>query len=241
MTRVMRSPASDSRSGRINGMPPATDASNSRSTPAVSAASKSSSPKFASSSLFAVTTGLADFNAARIRPRAGSTPPMTSTTTSTFGSLTTASASLVRTPGASSTSRSLARLCTATRATSTLTPERWRMRSAFASSRRTSAAPTFPQPRMPTRTRSEAIISAPGAHGRRAARAPSHCSLSARGRSPHGFPQSRGRPAPFGTGDFADDYSSTSSRTRSASVSRRTTRRAVPSRTNTTGGRATLL
>ena len=63
ITRVMRSPASDSRSGRMSGMPPATDASNSRSTPAVSAASNSSSPKFASSSLFAVTTGLPDFSA----------------------------------------------------------------------------------------------------------------------------------------------------------------------------------
>ena len=34
MTRLMRSPASDSRSGRISGMPAATAASNSRSTPA---------------------------------------------------------------------------------------------------------------------------------------------------------------------------------------------------------------
>ena len=44
MTRRMRSPASDSRSGRISGMPPATDASNSRSTPAVAATSNSSAP-----------------------------------------------------------------------------------------------------------------------------------------------------------------------------------------------------
>ena len=89
MTRRMRSPASDSRSGRISGMPPATDASNSRSTPAVSAASNSSSPKLASSSLFAVTTGLPAFSAARIRLRAGSTPPIISTMTSTSGSATT--------------------------------------------------------------------------------------------------------------------------------------------------------
>ena len=34
ITRVMRSPTSDSRSGRMIGMPPATAASNSRSTPA---------------------------------------------------------------------------------------------------------------------------------------------------------------------------------------------------------------
>ena len=42
ITRRMRSPASDSRSGRMSGMPPATDASNSRSTPAPSAVSNSS-------------------------------------------------------------------------------------------------------------------------------------------------------------------------------------------------------
>ena len=71
ITRVMRSPASDSRSGRMSGMPPATDASNSRSTPAVSAASNSSSPKFASSSLFAVTTGLPDFKRGEDQPARG--------------------------------------------------------------------------------------------------------------------------------------------------------------------------
>ena len=37
--------------------------------------------------MFAVTTGLPDFSAVRIRRRAGSTPPMTSTTTSMSGSL----------------------------------------------------------------------------------------------------------------------------------------------------------
>ena len=85
MIRRMRSPASDSRSGRISGMPPATADSKSRSTPAVEAASKSSAPQLASSSLLAVTTGLPDFRASRIRVRAGSMPPMTSTTTSTVG------------------------------------------------------------------------------------------------------------------------------------------------------------
>ena len=103
VTRRMRSPASDSRSGRMSGMPPATDASNSRSTPAVAATSNSSSPKFASSSLFAVTTGLPDFSAVRISERAGSIPPITSTITSTSGSATTRSASLVSTPGANAT------------------------------------------------------------------------------------------------------------------------------------------
>ena len=68
----MRSPASDSRSGRMKGMPPATAASNSRSTPASSAAANSSAPTLASSSLFPVTTGLPALRAARISSRAGS-------------------------------------------------------------------------------------------------------------------------------------------------------------------------
>ena len=83
----MRSPASDSRSGRMNGMPPATAASNSRSTPASSAAN-SSAPTLASRLLFPVTTGLPAFRAARISSRAGSIPPITSTTTSMSGSTT---------------------------------------------------------------------------------------------------------------------------------------------------------
>jgi hypothetical protein len=58
ITRRMGSPRSDSRSGRMMGMPPATAASNSRSTPAASAAANSSAPTLASSSLLAVTTGL---------------------------------------------------------------------------------------------------------------------------------------------------------------------------------------
>ena len=58
MTREICSPASDSRSGRMNGMPPATAASNSRSTPASSAMANSSDAAEASSALLAVTTGL---------------------------------------------------------------------------------------------------------------------------------------------------------------------------------------
>ena len=69
-TRSMRSPTSDSRSGRMSGMPPATAASNSRSTPAASAAANSSAPTLASSSLLPVTTGLPAARAARIE-RAG--------------------------------------------------------------------------------------------------------------------------------------------------------------------------
>ena len=71
ITRVMRSPTSDSRSGRMIGMPPATAASKSRSTPARSAASKSSAPCLASSSLLPVMTGLPALSAVRMRSRAG--------------------------------------------------------------------------------------------------------------------------------------------------------------------------
>ena len=70
MTRLMRSPASDSRSGRMRGMAAHTAASNSRSTPDLTAASNSSAPWVASSSLLAVTTGLPASRAVRIR-RAG--------------------------------------------------------------------------------------------------------------------------------------------------------------------------
>ena len=96
ITRRMRSPASDSRSGRISGMPPATDASKRMSTPAPSAVSNSSRPWVASSSLLAVTTGFPAISASTMRVRAGSIPPMTSTTMSTSGSPTTAPASSVK-------------------------------------------------------------------------------------------------------------------------------------------------
>ena len=52
-----------------------------------------------------VTTGLPAASAARMSSRAGSMPPMTSTTTSMAGSATTAAASRVSTPSGSSTSR----------------------------------------------------------------------------------------------------------------------------------------
>src|SRR3954466_15899609 len=75
ITRRMRSPASDSRSGRMSGMPPPTDASKRMSTPAPSAVSNSSRPWVAMSSLLAVTTGLPPLSASTMRPRAGSVPP----------------------------------------------------------------------------------------------------------------------------------------------------------------------
>ena len=86
-------------------MPPATAASNSRSTPASSAAANSSVPTLASSSLLAVTTGLPCLSAVVISSRAGSMPPITSTTRSIVGLLTTAYVSRVSTPSGRATSR----------------------------------------------------------------------------------------------------------------------------------------
>ncbi len=124
MMRRIGSPRRLSRKARTMGMPPATAASNSRSTPASSATANSSAPTLASSSLLPVTTGLPLRSAAVMSSRAGSIPPMTSTTTSISGSFTTAIASRVSTPAGSATSRSLERLRTATATTSRRTPVR---------------------------------------------------------------------------------------------------------------------
>ena len=60
-TRAIRSPASDSLSGRMIGIAPPTAASNSSGTPRRAAASTSSRPRDATNSLLAVTTGLPAF------------------------------------------------------------------------------------------------------------------------------------------------------------------------------------
>ena len=81
-------------------------------------------PTLASSSLFAVTTGLPCFSAVVISSRAGSMPPIVSTTRSMVGSLTTAYVSRVSTPSGSATSRGRLRLRTATAPISSRTPVR---------------------------------------------------------------------------------------------------------------------
>ena len=134
------------------GMPPATAASNSRSTPASSLTANSSVPTLASSSLLAVTTGLPPRNADVMSSRAGSMPPMTSTTKSMDGSATTAWASRVSTPSARSTSRSRLRLRTATEPSSSRTPVRASIVACWAITSLTSAEPTLPQPSTPIRT-----------------------------------------------------------------------------------------
>ena len=133
MTRVMGSPRNDSRNARMSGIPPATAASNNRSTPAASDWAHSSCPTLASSSLFAVTTGLPFAIAVEISSRAGSMPPITSTIRSIDGSVTTACASRVSTPSGSEISRSRLTLRTATLATCKRTPVRASMMSAWRS------------------------------------------------------------------------------------------------------------
>ena len=152
MMRRTGSPASDSRSARTSGMPPATAASKRRSHPAASAALNTSAPTLASSSLFAVTTGLPCLSAVRISSRAGSMPPMTSTMRSIVGSSTTSAASRVSRPSGIGTARSRERLRTATRATESDSPVRASIDAARSSMSPTSGPPTLPQPRMPMRT-----------------------------------------------------------------------------------------
>src|SRR5690606_10953004 len=152
ITRRTSSPARLSRSGRMRGMPPATAASKRRATPESRAAPNSSPPRLASSSLLAVTTGLPARRARRMRCRAGSMPPMVSTTRSMSGSVTTDSASWVSTPSANSTARSRERLCTATRVISSVTPCRAAISVDRSLTSDTRAAPTLPQPSSPMRT-----------------------------------------------------------------------------------------
>jgi len=149
ITRVMGSPRKLSRKARTMGMPPATAASNNRSTPASSAAANSSVPTLASSSLLPVTTGLPLRSAVVMYSRAGSMPPISSTMTSMVGSFTTTIASRVSTPSGSATSRSLLRLRTATDTISNRTPVRASMAACCCDTRDTSGAPTLPQPRTP--------------------------------------------------------------------------------------------
>ena len=133
-------------------MPPATEASKSRSTPASLAASQSSPPWLASSSLLAETTGFPLRKARSTRSRVGEMPPMTSTTTSIEGSSTTPPASVVRSGSTPGTSRSLVAERTATLASSSWRPVRSAIRLASLRRKRARAAPTLPQPSRPTRT-----------------------------------------------------------------------------------------
>ena len=151
ITSRMRSPANDSRRGRMSGMAPATAASKSRSTPDALAMSASAPPWEAMSSLLPVTTGFLAARAASMRPRAGSMPPMSSTTTSTAGSSTKALASPVS-KWAGISGRTRAGSPTATPARVRRTPERAAMPAASDRRSETKAPPTLPAPSTATLT-----------------------------------------------------------------------------------------
>ena len=152
ITRDTGSPRRLSRNALITGIPPATAASKRRSTPAESAAVNNSTPTLANNSLLAVTTGFPDANAAVINSRAGSIPPMTSTTRSIVGSATTAWVSRVRSSLGTATSRSRERFRTATAPISREMPVRAAMKEACSCIREYRAAPTLPHPSRPMRT-----------------------------------------------------------------------------------------
>ena len=159
ITRRMRSPASDSRSGRMSGMPPATDASNRRSTPAASGGLEQLLAGVREQLLVGGDDRLAGLQRGE---RSGCAPARCRRSPRRRrrrrDRRRPTSASSVSTPAARSTSRSLARSRTATRATSSRTPARRAITSALSASEAHERAPTLPQPRMPTRTVFHALI-----------------------------------------------------------------------------------
>ena len=156
--RRIRSPARDSFSGRISGTPPATDASKYRSRPRESAASNSSRPWFARSSLFAVTTGLPPAKARRISAAGGLDPAEELAHDVDVRVVHDGDAvgGERGAPGGTSRSRPVSR--TATRVTSRRHPARSAISSAWSCSSRITAAPTLPQPSSPTRTMRSLIV-----------------------------------------------------------------------------------
>ena len=130
------------------GTPPHTLASKPTATPACRAAPKISAPCEASSSLFAVTTGLCLSIARRMSRSAGSIPPMTSTSTSRPFS-TTSSARVVSNSCLTTGTRSFFASRIRMRSTSRSRPCLTRIRSRPVSTSETKPDPTVPQPRRP--------------------------------------------------------------------------------------------
>jgi hypothetical protein len=127
-----------------------------------SAAAYRAGPSSASSALLAVTTEAPCSMARRMSPRAGSMPPITSTTMS--ARVTSSSASAVNSAGSTGTSgrgrRAAARRCRRARAGA---PTRAARSSACSTSRVATAEPTTPQPSSATRrgARPGASVGAP--------------------------------------------------------------------------------
>ena len=147
-TRSTVSPARDWVSGRMTGIAPATAASKYRSTWACSAAWASSPVDCAISALLAVTTDLPFSRAVSIALRAGSTGPITSTTTSTSSRETSSSMSLVS--SSIGTPRSSATRRTPTPRSTSGAPMRAVRSSALSSMIRTTWLPTLPSPNTAT-------------------------------------------------------------------------------------------
>ena len=107
---MISSPARLVRMALMIGMPPPTEASNPSGAPCASPSENSASPCLASTSLLAVITGLPSSSARAINPRAGSSPPINSTTISTSTSSTSAIRSLEKATDAGMRSGFLVRL-----------------------------------------------------------------------------------------------------------------------------------
>src|SRR4029453_5976217 len=127
-------------------MAPPTAASNLRSTPAASAASNSSPPWVASSSLLAVTTGLPRRIAPRFTQAGG---PSTPHPTPTSGSAPPAAASPVTSVGSTAGSRLRVTSRTATRCRAIGVPARSRSGRPCSTSSLATPVPTAPHPSIP--------------------------------------------------------------------------------------------
>ena len=154
ITRVMRSPTSDSRSGRMIGMPPATAASKSRSTPARSAACEQLGAVLGQQLLVAGDDRLARLEGGEdeLAGRLDAADELDDEVDVGVVDDRRRRRGEHARPGARS-GRGLARSRTATRVTSRRSPVRASMVGALgARSARRAGAPTLPHPSTPTRT-----------------------------------------------------------------------------------------
>ena len=144
ITRCTLETTSDSRSTFTTGIAAQTDASNRSCTPAADAVANSSAPRRATSCLFAVTTDLPARRSSNTYSPAGSSPPITSATTSTSGSSRTAAKSVVSTPSAAPKPRCFAGSRTSARTTRRRCPVARSISSPPSTSSRLTADPTVP-------------------------------------------------------------------------------------------------
>src|SRR4051794_20745512 len=156
-TRWTFETTSDSRRTFTTGIAAQTDASKRSCTPASDAIAKRSAPSRATSCLFAETTDLPARRSSRTYPPAGSSPPITSATTCTFGSSRIDAKSVVRTPSPAAKPRSLPGSRTSARTIRSLCPVARSISSPLSSRSRLTDAPTVPYPRSATPTSTDAM------------------------------------------------------------------------------------